>query len=147
MLLTTQADNAFSVFRDLNRDGPKPRPRGQHSRLRFSDATWPVTAAYSALLRLHRLRADGDDLDHDGADADADDEGGEEAEAEAELLCPAVFRVYRCTDDLPPKLPPDLPPDLLLELDTQLTRGQLAQLLSGCRLLDWEQAPDRMLGP
>ena len=41
------------------------------------------------------------------------------------------------------------PPDLLLEMDTQLSGAQLAQLLSGRGLLDWDQAPEpqRLAGP
>ena len=143
-----QADNTFCVFRELSRDGQslgadRDRDRGrdrgtsgQHDRRRFSDATWPVTAAYTALLRLHRMRAAEDES------VDGEDEG--EEEAEAELLSPAMFRVYRWPED---RVQP--PPDLLLEMDTQLSGAQLAQLLSGRGLLDWDQAPEpqRLAGP
>ena len=136
-----QADDSYCVFRDLSGDGQRRgvessdgrAGRRQHDRRRFSDATWPVTSAYSQLLRLHRVRAGEDEEDADGED------DGEE-EAEAELLSPAMFRLYRW-----PEARAQPPPDLLLEMDTQLSRAQLAQLLSGRRLLEWDKAPEPQL--
>jgi hypothetical protein len=133
-----QADDSFCVFRDLSGDGQRRGAessdgragRRQHDRRRFSDATWPVTSAYAQLLRLHRVRAGEDEEEADGED------DGEE-DAEAELLSPAMFRLYRW-----PEARAQPPPDLLLEMDTQLSRAQLAQLLSGSRLLEWETVPE-----
>lgn len=136
-----QADDSFCIFRELSGDGQRRGAessdgragRRQHDRRRFSDATWPVTSAYAQLLRLHRVRA-GEDED----DADGEDDG--EEEAEAELLSPAMFRLYRW-----PEARAQPPPDLLLEMDTQLSRAQLAQLLSGRMLLEWDGAPQPQL--
>ena len=74
------------------------------------------------------------------AGEDEEEEEEDEEEAEADLLAPAVFRLYRW-----PEARAQPPPDLLLEMDTQLSGAQLAQLLSGRRLLEWDRAPEPQL--
>ena len=125
-----QADNSFCVFRDFARDG---QSRGAQER-RFSDVTWPVTAAAAPLLKLRTMGDEMQDEDeHNAGEGDDEDDDGE-----PEVAFPLIFRVYRW----PERGPPEPPPALTLEMDTQLTGGQLSQLLSGRKLLEWDQAPE-----